>query len=43
MVKFTFTFTYVLLRRVTGIDGGVGDAAAAAANDDDEVTGIDLV
>ena len=33
--NFTFTFTYALLRRATGIDGG--------DDNDDEVTGIDMV
>jgi hypothetical protein len=40
-VKFTFTFTYVLLRRVTGIDGGVG--GGDDDDDDDEITGIGMV
>jgi hypothetical protein len=35
-VNFTFAFTYVLLRRATGIDGGAG----GGGDDDDEVTGI---
>jgi len=34
-MNFTFTLTYALLRRATGIDGGGGD--------DDEVTGIGMV